>query len=115
LVTWYQTFFKLDINGGPKLQGSHKQYFIFVSSACKASTKSVAESLNFKFVCFVEIMVCGTSFASRKHTYQKDKEAVWKFFVDRHPSRNVRNQLSLKAKNGGLALINVDLKAKALL
>jgi hypothetical protein len=34
--------------------------------------------------------------------------------VDRHPSRNVRNQLSLLAKNGGLALINVDLKAKPL-
>jgi hypothetical protein len=50
LVTWYQTLFKLDINGGTKLQASHKQDFILVSSACKASTKSVAESLNFEFV-----------------------------------------------------------------
>jgi hypothetical protein len=56
----------------------HKQDLIFVSSACRASLKSVAESLDFKFVCFVEIMVCGPSVAIRKHTYRKDKEVAWK-------------------------------------
>jgi hypothetical protein len=77
---------KLERNGGPNLlQGSHKQDFIFVSSACKVSPKSVAESLDFKFVCFVEIMVCGPCVASRKHTYQKDKKAAWKLFVERQP------------------------------
>jgi hypothetical protein len=77
---------ELERNGGPNLQGSHKQDFIFVSSACRASPKSVAENLDFKFVCFVEIMVCGPCVASRKHTYQKDKKTAWKLFVERQPS-----------------------------
>jgi hypothetical protein len=78
--------FKLERNGGPTPQESHKQDFIFVSSACKVSTKSVAESV-----------------ASRKHK-------LWRGSL----YRIERNQLSLKAENESLALINVDLKANAL-
>jgi hypothetical protein len=54
------------------------------------------------------------SVASRKHTYWKDKEGAWKLFFREAAFINLRGIRAFKAKNGGLALINVDLKAKVL-
>jgi hypothetical protein len=55
------------------------------------------------------------SVASRKHIHiEKIRKLLGKFLWRGNLCRIERYQLSLKAKSGGLVLINVDLKAKTL-
>jgi hypothetical protein len=59
-------------------------------------------------------MVCGQSLPAKNIHIGKIRKLLGNFLWRGSLYRIERNQLSWKAKNGGLALINVDLKAKAL-